>query len=200
MEAAWAPREALASIAEISRRDDALRARTEGLTWVIWGMGNAGAALTYTSLAPDGVLAWWMPPLAALWILASVLVTVGLWRSAAVPFRPGFSFRRGLALFLVWPLLLGAISMGIVTLAGWENVAQAKLVATGLLLLGFAAFNPLHFTRTGRLTAAGLGVVALAFGAGAFALGLTGATATMYVGAVMGLSWTAGGTLALFRG
>jgi hypothetical protein len=196
----WSPREAMASIAEVTRRDDALKARTEGLTWVIWGMGNAGAALTYVALSPDLSIEWWMPPLAALWILASVIVSAGLWRSAALPFRPGFTLKRGLVFFLAWPLLLSLLASGFMSVFGWGLVAQAKLLATGALLLAFAGMDPLRFTATGRATAAGLGVVAIAAAAVGLWLGLTGAPATLVVGGVLGVSWTAGGALALFRG
>lgn len=200
-------REALASLGEVSRRDDALKARVEGLTWVTWGFANAGLVLTSMALAPGDAARpppWQASPLAVLfafgWVVAGVLASVGLWRSAALSFRTGMTWRRGALFFLVWPLLTALLTFVAIPLVGWENGVLAKTMAIGLLLLGFAWLDPLGFTPRGRASALTLGFVGVFGAAGGLAFGVGAEEAMLLVAAVLGAAWVIVGLFAVFRG
>src|SRR5438552_1798189 len=72
--------------------------RTEGMTWMLWGLVAAGIFLTYQAVAPfvaghDFLLVafLWMP-----WSAAGVLATVALWRGARAA-NPGPATREDAA-------------------------------------------------------------------------------------------------------
>jgi len=200
------PPDALRGLAEIANRDDALKARTEGLTWVLWGFVNLGVAMTYLALLPEEAFLG-APDLASpavllvgLYPLTGILATVGLWRSAALSFPTGMSFRRGLLFFTAFLVIVTVLSLGFLPFVGWEQGVLGKSVAVGLFLLGFGALNPLGFTRSGRGSAFALGAIALLGGAAGLAAGLTGTASVLLATGTLGWAWVAVGLWALYHG
>ncbi|HVM44900.1 MAG TPA: hypothetical protein VM582_03100 [Candidatus Thermoplasmatota archaeon] len=195
------PRAMLAQIEAAGRIDSSIRARTEGVTWVIWGLAFAGYGLTLsTALALEGAglgIFWGLAILA--WQAVAIAASVGIWRSVGLPFRTDVSARRATLFFIGWWLLFGVAErvFHAVVPAGREHAAT--LAAFGALLLVFAAANPLRFTPLGRRTGLVLAIVALAASGIGLALA-AGPLAFAYVSGVLGISWTLAGLYALYRG
>jgi len=174
-------RDALASIGSIEGLERLLRARTEGLTTMVWGLITAAIFFNYqvvhASSGHDGNM--WLGLLWFPWVLAGVSATIVLWRSAQVS-SIGSAVRRGLrgglpfiAIFLV--VFAGAL------LAYFVIGDLGRLQEPGYmtLVLGVAGFglaaSPVprssRATRivhlvTGILAVAGALVVAYVFRAG----------------------------------
>ncbi|MBI2077119.1 MAG: hypothetical protein HYT80_01930 [Euryarchaeota archaeon] len=137
-------REALASINTLEGIEPLLRARTEGLTTMLWGLITAAIFFSYqvvhAGAGHEGNM-WlgflWLP-----WVAAGISGTVVLWRSALVSAGQGAGWRRGLrgglpfiAIFLV--VLAGAL------LAYFVIGDLGRLHEPGYmtLVLGVAAFG-----------------------------------------------------------
>lgn len=83
------PEEAIERIDEVDDLDDAIRQRTSGITWMVWGIAIAGIFVSYSYV---GVLADAYDPQAANlnpflwvpWVLLAVIVSRQLWHSAGL--------------------------------------------------------------------------------------------------------------------
>jgi hypothetical protein len=194
--------QALRNISTATDLTASLRARTEGLTWVLWGFAAAGQYATFAlnggsetgpRAAPGG------PVLVLAWSLAALLATVGLWRSAALSFTTGMMTRRTTFFFVGWLVLFVAVALAF-SLAGGASRADATVAAWGVLLLSFAAFDPLRFTAGGRWVAAAAGLAGLAAALAIWRLALAGAGSLLLAGCALGGALLAGGLVMLFRG
>lgn len=170
------PDEAARMLTQASRYEDALLRRTEGITWMIWGLATPGIFVTYAFASVLAGAGWWMALLWIPWVAAGVLATAALWRSAALSSprlraaqAPGAWVRGALwvaavsALFHVLrpdgpeiPLLLvGAMWAGMGILDVWRSSATARIGAlvAGLPLVvagaALAAFDaPIEVSGT----------------------------------------------------
>jgi hypothetical protein len=194
--------QALRNISTATDLTASLRSRTEGLTWVLWGFAAMGQYVTFAlnggseaaSRAVPGA-----PALVLAWSLAALLATVGLWRSAALSFTTGMSTRRTTAFFVAWLALFFVFALAF-SLVGGTSRADATVAAWGILLVGFALFDPLRFTGGGRWVAAAGGVLGLLAALAIWRFALAGAAALLLSGAALGGALMAGGLVMLFRG
>lgn len=146
-------------IRDAAAYEEPLRRRTEGVTWMLWGLVTAGmvasgSALAWTFPYPHPVLDWYWP----LWVLAGIVGTKAVWGIAgvALPARHE-SPRRSLVAFLAGFVLLVA---GFWFLA--VSVPEPQLPPLGLamfampwLLLGIS--NLARTTPVGRRVLAAVG-------------------------------------------
>lgn len=108
---------AVATLGRMEGLHEALRRRTSGLTWMVWGLVGPGIFFTYSFWAlvvEFYAPSWWraFPLLWIPWVAAGVLATLALWRSAGLVVPRVGSRRQGLVTFLVflvvmnlaWPL------------------------------------------------------------------------------------------------
>lgn len=163
------PQEAARALTKAQSWEDALHARTAGLTWMVWGLATPATFLTYAFVAVLADLEGFDPPwwvwnvLWMPWVAAGVTATVALWKSAALALphldAPGdrrkamlSGFGSSLLLFVAFLLLqpdsaivpLGAIGAMWFLMAftrSWSAVRNGRAVglAVGGTLLASAA-------------------------------------------------------------
>lgn len=174
--------EALATIDDTLDRGAALRSRTEGLTWMIWGLVIAGWTLTYDAIAWVGRPAppgWafdlaWLP-----WVLAGGVVTTALWWTAALT-EPRLEDDRpaGPVVVAGWTAFVIAIwavlFFGLVGGLGFPGTADTMgLIVLGITWATFGWVEPVHLTERGQHVCATVGLLLLATGlVSAFAIGV----------------------------
>lgn len=173
--------EALSTIEQTLAHEEGLRSRTEGLTWMIWGLVTAGWTLTYDAVAwisrpgvPSALLNWvWLP-----WVVVGGAVVTALWRTAALA-DPALEDDRPAGALVVagWTgfviALWAALFFGLVGGIGFPGTADTMgLIVLGVTWFTFGAVRPVRLTdRGGRvcmLVGLGLFVAGMAT---AFALG-----------------------------
>lgn len=166
--------DALATISETVQLEHALRSRTEGITWMIWGLIWVGYELSFDAWAwiirpePfDPLVGWlmWVP-----WVLAGTLITVALWRTAAVSV-PELEDRRpaGWLVTAAWVLFVGVAWQGsfllIVEPLGLPGTPETLgSIVIGLAWLLFGVLNPFGVTDRGRHVAEVIGLVMIVSG------------------------------------
>lgn len=174
------PLQALEEVRGALRVEESLRSRTEGLTWIVWGLVSAATFLTFeavtslyygnTPFAQDVPYEeqrapWWTGGLWVPWLLIGILTTYALWRSAALA-SPAVAERgpRHLVVLVGW---VAAVA------AGWTlallalpdaNVSTFPVLGLGTAWIFLGALNLYRGSRRGRL-------VATAIGAAIFLLG-----------------------------
>lgn len=163
-------RDALAALPELRRAlsfEGSLRSRTEGLTWMLWGLVTAAIFVSYdwAGQAFDE-MPWWAEWLWAWWVAAGSAFTWALWRTAAL--TAGVDARRP-AGFAVTMLFVGAGALGwalallVVRTPQGDQVVPLLAVGTAWLaagVLGFARATPL-----GRRVLMAVGAAILLLGA-----------------------------------
>ncbi|MEA3200704.1 MAG: hypothetical protein QOE90_2132 [Thermoplasmata archaeon] len=82
--AEMSPLDAARVLAKARDYEEDLRARTAGITWMIWGFATCGIFLTYGFFSVADAQGWWTSFLWAPWIAAGILATNALWRSASL--------------------------------------------------------------------------------------------------------------------
>jgi hypothetical protein len=198
--------EALDRIERITEKTQPLRVRTEGLTFVIWGICVAASYLTTgASLAlgarrdvsPLGFFVGDLFPL--FWFVVALLTTIGLWRSAALGFQPGLPTPRIVLFFAGWLVLVFA-TIVVLTYLEANHPQPWHIVGWAVLMALFAVFDPLRFTAKGRWAAAFVAVVALAAAAYGFASPLHRAETSLLTGLGLGIPMLAAGLVLLYRG
>lgn len=158
---------AVATLGRLEGLNEALRRRTSGLTWMVWGLASPGIFFTYSFwalLVEFHAPTWWVA-FAFLWIpwvAAGTLATVALWRSAGLVVPRVGSRRQGLITFIVFLLVMNL---------AWPlaHAFDLSLVEPALMLaalgftsaaLGIAGVNcP---TREERVLTLGVGVALFA--------------------------------------
>lgn len=161
------PEQAASTIERARGYEAPLRRRTEGVTWMIWGLVTTGIALSY------GVVSdyfpgyeptpWWIFAIIMLaWPLAGVLMTFATWRIAALnlPSSEDRSLRSALSGALWLPLVYAGI--GGVFVVGIATEAAAIPIGIGIAWLTLGALNPFQATRTGRRALIVIGGITLA--------------------------------------
>jgi hypothetical protein len=141
------PAEAARVLAEASTYESSLRERTQGISWMIWGLVSAGIWMTYgyaALAAPD--LGWgysllWMP-----WIVAGGAATGALWRSAALS-RPAL---RRTPTWKMWAqYAVGVVFFTALFLVVPPSGPEFPLVAIGAFWAFLGLANPFRMSRLG---------------------------------------------------
>lgn len=169
----FSPEEAARTIERARSYEQPLRRRTEGVTWMIWGIVTAGISLSYGAVGdyfphPE-TTPWWAFALIMLgWPLVGVLSTFATWRIAALslPSEEDRSLRSALSGALWLPLVY--LGIGGAYLLGVGSEAAGIPIGIGLAWLTLGALNPFRATPTGRRALLVIGAVTLT-GALAFA-------------------------------
>lgn len=173
--------QAWATIDEAIRFEEGLRSRTEGLTWILWGLVNAAIFLSYEAVstlyygagAPLATSAdpaqqrspWWVGGLWVPWIAVGAAATYALWRSAAlssdaVRDRPP---RHALAVVAYVAFIFVGWAIAVVALPDRaESVYPMLGLGTAWIVL--AVLDPYRATATGRRVAGVVGVLIISFG------------------------------------
>lgn len=144
--------ESLRLIGRAIAHETSLRSRTEGLTWMAWGVVLAAIFLMYAASGPlseDAATRAWLTLLWVPWVLAGAAFTAVLWRTAAL----GRPLPRPAAGWRVTALWIGAIvaAFGALSLApSLPNPESGPVVAVGLAWLLMGAPNLFRATPEGR--------------------------------------------------
>lgn len=165
--------EALSAIGDAISHEEALRSRTEGLTWMIWGIVTAGWKLTYDAVAwafrpaPPELMVdlIWLP-----WVVMGGLTTTVLWETAALAEpsldeeRPaGLHVTAGWSAFVI--LLWTAMFFGLAVALDFPgNADTMSLMVLGITWATFGGVEPVRLTRRGRRVTVVVGVVLLVAG------------------------------------
>lgn len=175
-EADFTPEAAAETIEKARSYEEPLRRRTEGITWMIWGLVGAGIQLTFSAghslfrpYRPEtvhtGTAPWFEPVVIGGWLLVGMTLTLAAWRVASLN-TPRLSPKPkravlGGALFVA--LLYG--SWGLMQwLAGGMPQALFPTLAIGAAWLGVGALDLFETTPTGRRTLLAIGGIVLAAG------------------------------------
>lgn len=169
--------DAVATIEQATGYEEALRRRTEGVTWMVWGVVTGGIQMSFTAgrsffrpfrdARAGGPPPGWYEPLVILgWLAVGVLLTFAVWRIASVsaPKLAPKPRRTALGGILFIALLYAAIAV-LSWLAGGMPEALFPLLAIGAAWLGAGALDVFETTSTGRRTLLVIGAVILAAGA-----------------------------------
>lgn len=161
------PQQAAQTIEKARSYEAPLRRRTEGVTWMIWGVVPAGIQLSFDAVAdyaPQGGAGWVHPVILLGWPLVGLLLTFAVWRIAVLD-RPSLSRYRWRSVFgaALWlPLAYAGMGLALaISGIGWQG-AFLPLVGIGITWLVLGAANVFKATPTGRRTLLLVGVLVLA--------------------------------------
>lgn len=176
------PAKALEEVRRAIRLEASLRSRTEGLTWIIWGLVSAATFLTFEAVTSlyygdtpftqgasleEQHAPWWAGGLWMPWLVLGILTTYALWRSAALS-SPDVADHhpRHFLVFIGWIAAVAAGWLVAVLALPNANVATFPVMGIGTAWILLGALNLYRGTRLGR-------VVATLVGATIFVAGLT---------------------------
>lgn len=147
-----------------------LRTRTNGLTWMIWGLVTPGLFLTYAFAAVAGVPpGWWWSVLWVPWVGAGILTSSALWRSAALTMP---SLRTlGWRAFAVRFVLITAAYTALFFVAPIRG-PEGGLLVVGLTWVAMSFLGYMRASRHGMLVALVAGGATAAVGLALLALKL----------------------------
>lgn len=168
------PQEAARTIDRARGYEEPLRRRTEGVTWMIWGVVTLAITLSYSAIPTYypryEATPWFVHWLITFgWPIVGVLLTFATWRIASLtlPSLGDRSLRSAVSSALWLPLVyLGIGAVFLLDVGASE--ASAIPIGIGLAWLTLGALDPFRATETGRRSLLVIGVVTLA-GALAFA-------------------------------
>jgi hypothetical protein len=149
---------ALQTLAASMRHEDALRSRTEGLTWMVWAMAIVPMVLAWPAAtavagdAPPWALLVLIPP----WFVLGGVASYVLWRTAALA-DPGLHQRRqaGLRVVLGYAglsVLVALAGAGLAAL-GWLPYTHPDAIAmcyAGIVWMVTGLWNPFGLSAQGR--------------------------------------------------
>ncbi len=147
--------EALATIERATGYEEPLRRRTEGVTWILWGLVTAGIALGFGSVQEffrtDEAPSWYYALNLVGWVAVGALATLAVWRiagyQAASLQRHG---RRSMLGGVLWLPIVYVVWGALVVLGfGLQEAAMIPLAIGGAWTL-LGAFNLFKATETGR--------------------------------------------------
>lgn len=162
-ETGFSARQAADVLTEASRYEDALRQRTEGITWMVWGIVSPAIWLSYGLVgASFEDFPVWARFLWAPWVFVGVVTTIVIWRSAALAAprivereRPGWLI--GLAWAGVTALLFFLLERGVPGLNG--AVLPLFVISSAWVLFGLVDLN--RASPTGRRVSVVIGALTL---------------------------------------
>jgi hypothetical protein len=153
--------EAARLVAEARRWEGSLRQRTEGITWMVWGIATAAMFLSYDWMGRGHAPAWVFAVLWIPWVLAGNLTSYALWRSAALTQDPEVAplgTRRHLGLIVLFVVVFALMAF-VLRPTSWS----VPMVVAGILWASLGLVIPRMSPRGKVVSAAvGLGVVAAA--------------------------------------
>lgn len=148
------PQEAAQAIARANQWEDRIVHRTEGMTWIVWGLVTAGIWVTLTAMSrgPQAIvpmtLSW------SVWVLAGFALTYSLWRSAALT-------RPDVVRTPAWWTYLAKVAGIALAIASLHFVIQPTTPAYPLALMGILwialALLSRRWSRLGKMTAVAIG-------------------------------------------
>lgn len=202
-------RGAVQTLEQMEGMHEALRRRTSGITWMIWGIVTPGIFFTYSfwALVVEFYAPSWggaFPFLWIPWIIAGVAATVALWRSAGLVVPTVGNRRQGILTFLVFLLVMNfawpvseAVGFGLV-----EPALMMVALGFGNVALGVMGVNcPTREERVLTLSVgAGLIVVALAGSAGVAGRDAAYALFSIVAPLVTGMAYFVNGAWLTLRG
>lgn len=201
--------QAVRRIDEALAEEASLRTRTEGLTWIVWGLVTLGLVLTYDATAwmAGSLAGFWTTFLWVPWVGLGALLTGVLWRSAALS-RPELAETRqgGLLQTAAYVGFILLVWFAVVWSPGRLHPDNIAIIAIGSAWTVFGAANPFSVTGTGRRVMLATGVPMVLVGLGVGTLTVTGsitnvnAVATLASLATTGLLPIAGGVWQATRG
>lgn len=160
------PEEAARVLATAARYEDSLQRRTEGLTWMIWGLATPGIFVTYAFASVLAGPGWWMGLLWVPWVVGGVLATSALWRSAALA-SPRLHAAQVPGAWLRGALWAAAVSAVFFVLR--PDGPEIPLILVGALWAGMGILDVWRSSTAGRIAALTAGLPLVALGA-AFAV------------------------------
>lgn len=179
--ASMSPAQALDEVRRALRYEASLRSRTEGLTWIVWGLASAATFLTFEAVTSlyygdtpftqgtgfeEQRAPWWTGGLWLPWLVLGILTTYALWRSAALASRDvADRSPRHVLVFVGWIAAVAAGWLVAVLVLPDANVATFPVMGIGTAWILLGALNLYRGTRLGR-------VVATTIGAAIFVAGL----------------------------
>lgn len=195
--------EAVSTIKEAQGYELPLRRRTEGVTWMIWGLVTAGIQLSFDALGEGARAAWPYWSILIIWPLVGAITTTAVWNIARVHAPELQTSRiRSVLVGLAWlPVVYGV--WGLLALLGpGLQEAAFPLLAVGGAWLVLGATDLFGTTVLGRrvllvtsgaILLAGLVVAYLAQGAAHEGWPLAGAAMLLVGGGApfLGGTWQA---------
>lgn len=149
------------TIQQASTYEEPLRRRTEGITWMLWGLVTIAIFLSYDALSPHfhhydhatGIethAPWYIQILWVYWVIAGALFTWVLWRTVALAFPVGPHRPAGIKVTLLW-VAAGAIGWTLALLL-LPNLHPhlTPVVALGIMWLTLGVLNLQRATPLGR--------------------------------------------------
>ena len=165
--------EALQSVGNAVRFETSLRSRTEGITWIVWGLVSAATFLTFeavtglfygTGAFAQGVpfeeqrAPWWTGSLWIPWLLVGVATTYALWRSASLAAAPtATTSPRHAWILLSWVAAVTAGWLVAVVVLPDAPVSTYPVMGIGTAWIVIGSFNLYKATRAGRMVATTIG-------------------------------------------
>jgi hypothetical protein len=137
--------DAVEAIGRATAYDVPLRRRTEGVTWMVWGLATAVAFLVFSTLDPTRYVGW--SPLFVLWPLLGIVGSSAAWRIAALSrasLAPQPSRMSGTLLIIMVGLLLALVTA--LAINGDEGPSPL-LMASAVSALPWASFAALQWRR-----------------------------------------------------
>lgn len=152
------PQDAALAIARANQWEDRIIHRTEGMTWMVWGLVTAGIWVTLTAMSrgPQAILpmtlSW------TVWVVAGFGLTYALWRSAALT-------RPDVIRTAPWWTYLVKVAGIALAIASLNFVMQPTTPAYPLALMGFLwialALLSRRWSRLGKITALAIGAAVI---------------------------------------
>ncbi|MHB8587098.1 MAG: hypothetical protein ACYDDF_14820 [Thermoplasmatota archaeon] len=178
------------AIAKAQRWDVDLRRRTEGISWMIWGIITAAIFLSYPLASAFGAPDWayavlWLP-----WTFAGYAIMFALWRTAHLASpqdvaRPGFG--RYVALAGIYMVIF---TLDFVVLH--PQTAAIPMLLAGILWAGMGLFMPAMSTK-GKVVSLVIGVTTALCSVAITALAIPYPESGFLASALVGLVPLAGG-------
>lgn len=137
--------DAVEAIGRGTAYDIPLRRRTEGVTWMVWGLATGVAFLAFSTTDPTRFVSW--VPIIVLWPALGILGTSAAWRIAALSratLAPQAS-RSSATAIVVMVALFAALVTALAITGG--NGPQPLFLASVLTALPWAAFAMLQWRR-----------------------------------------------------
>lgn len=145
--------------------EGAIRHRTEGLTWTLWGLLLSAIFLMYAAMGdigntPNGPPLWatllWLP-----WVLAGAAFTHALWRTAGLRLGTPTPRPAGTIVTLSWALAIaGGLGLAF-TIPFAADTESAPVAAIGIAWLVMGAANLFRATAEGRRVVLAIGAATL---------------------------------------
>lgn len=174
--------EAVQRIDEALDEETSLRTRTEGLTWILWGLVTLSMVLSFDAAAwiHGGLPPLWGPFLWVPWVVLGAVLTGVLWRSAALS-RPELAEARqgGLQTTATYLVFIVLVWFAVVWLPGRLHPDNVAIIAIGTAWTFFGAVDPFGATATGRRVMLTVGVPTMIAGVVVAVLTVTGAIANV---------------------